>query len=106
MKTKMMVAAALACACVAVAWTVQLRYGIGSCGPASNTPAFCLAFGMGPFFLLVGVQPFGVFMDAMPNWVGIGFMFLIPVVIWFGLFLGMLTLGGFMGGRWRGRTKT
>ena len=104
MKTRMIMAAVLACVCVTVAWIVQFRYGIGSCGPASNTPALCLAFGMGPFYLLVGVHPFGAVLDAMPNWVGVGVMFLLPLVLWFGLFLGVQALGGFLWGRWCGRT--
>ncbi len=96
MRSRITIAAGLSCACVAAAWIVQFKYGIGSCGPASNTPVLCFAFGMGPFYLLASVHPIGQMIDALPNRVGLAIMFALPVIVWCGVFLGLLTGGAYV----------
>jgi hypothetical protein len=99
MKKRTIIAAALACVCATFAWSVQFHYGIGSCGPASDTPFLCLVFGMGPFYLLTAISAFARMIDAVPNLVALGVMFLLPVIIWFAVFLAMLTAGNILWGR-------
>jgi hypothetical protein len=94
MKARVITAAALACLCVTVAWIAQFRYGIGSCGPASDTPVLCLVFGMGPSFLLGAIPPIGRMFDVLPNRVALGIMLVLPAVVWFTVFFAMLALGG------------
>jgi hypothetical protein len=93
MKRMATIAAMLACACVAAAWIFQFRYGIGSCGPASDTPILCLIFGMGPFYCLVSMPGMARVVDAVPNLVGVGMAFVLPVLLWFGVFFGALSFG-------------
>ena len=93
MKRRIIIATIWAFVFVTTAWVVQFRYGIGSCGPASDTPLPCLVFGMGPFFLLTDISVFTNTIDAIPNLVALGVMFLLPVIIWFAVFLAVLTAG-------------
>ena len=99
MKVRMITAAVLACLGVATAWIVQIQYGIGSCGPASNTPTLSVIFGMGPFYYLASIEPFSGIIDALPTAVALGIMFLIPIAALFAVIFGMLTVGGMLGRR-------
>jgi hypothetical protein len=61
----------------------------------------CLIFGMGPFYFLVSMPGMARVVDAVPNLLGVGIAFVLPVVIWFGVFFGALALG-----RWAMRRMT
>lgn len=93
MKRNMFIAVGLACACVTAAWIVQFRYGIGSCGPASNTPGLCLVFGMGAFYRLTELPSFARLVDGVPGLVAVGLMFLLPVILWSAVFCAAVAIG-------------
>jgi ABC-type Na+ efflux pump permease subunit len=96
MKRRVIAAAALACILVIAGWIIQIHYGIGTCGPASDTPVLCLMFGFGPFFLLSGVPGVQTILDHVPDGFELILALLLPVIVWFLAFLGLLTLGSFL----------
>jgi len=92
MKRRLLFSILLVCLIVIPAWIVLYKH-MGACGPASDTPTWCLVIAMGPFSnwdLLAGLP------DWMPGIVVTGLGFLLPIIVWVLLLFGLLSAVSFL----------
>jgi hypothetical protein len=93
MKKRMIWSFAVACALVLAGWLVVLHHGVGTCGPASDTPVWCILFTLGPIWLWM--LPFPA-LEQLSESCKIGFcvvMYGIPAVTWFLILFGGWSVG-------------